>query len=196
MNKSYVRAGLVIIKDRKSFMVACRFLFLIFVFFPILFFSQDKTIITGEENIYVSNALVVVKNQDTEKVISPSEKKEKVKIFAGKEKLSKLKQIAKKRKVINEQTTINKNAQKTEKSWVYNADNKTESFFSSKISFLRQATNPENNTSISFIKEDFYWIVFLEKFQEQEKIQYLFYYSTKGGNFLFTRPPPIVTFNC
>lgn len=185
------------VHDTKFMSVLFRFvLFFLFFYFP-NFYGQEN-VISGLENIHISeDALMVSVNPDsTITLVKNNNKQNKTLGKAVKsslainnisEKVSKTeKKIAKK----IEKKLIKKIESKPNSVLVYNKNGKSEETFISSNITSKVGFSAPQYTIGKFINKDFCFQTFIFIYQEKQNVLYNFYKSKDVEDFLFARPPP------
>ena len=179
-------------------------IFYVFIYFLSIGFSTQmsaqESIITGLENIHISEGATIVTvekgeskinyssisapiNQKNTKVYSSPQKEIKEKIaFSHKKKTA---------KAIDEKL-IKKMAQKREVKIIYNTDAQSEESLSSNYGTSKSGINNQNQ--IQKLDKALFTenkpLVFLFIYQEKQNILFQLYHALKANNQLLTRPPP------
>lgn len=187
-----------LVLNDKNIKTKVLFLFLV-ILLPYKLAAQEKTIISGLENLHLSEGatMVTVEKEDTtvnyitashshkstiKSTPSPSKEMKEKTAFAQKKKTP---------KAIDEKL-IKKMAQKREVKIVYNTDAQSEENLSSNFGTSKSGINNQNQSQkldkALFTENKL--LVFLFIYQEKQNVLFQFYHSLKVENHLFTRPPP------
>ncbi len=158
--------------------------------------AQEKTIISGLENLHLSEGATMVtvdQGNDTVHYITSTQnihQKIKTKSSLKKEKIT-FASHQKKRSAIDEKI-IKKIKQKREVKMVYHTDAQSRTSFSTLYYSSKSAVNNQNHlkTFNHSVFEENNVLTFLFVYQEKQNILFQLYHALKANNQLFTRPPP------
>ena len=189
----------------KSFLNASSIrIFFVFIYFLSIAFSTQmsaqESIITGLENIHISEGATIVTVEKGESKINYSsisapinQKNTKNSTSPQKEIKEKIAFSQKKKtpKAIDEKL-IKKLEQKREVKMVYHTDAQSRTSFSALYYSSKSAVNNQNHlkTFNHSVFAESNVLTFLFVYQEKQNILFQFYHSLKVENHLFTRPPP------
>ena len=189
----------------KSFLNASSIrIFFVFIYFLSIAFSTQmsaqESIITGLENIHISEGATIVTVENGESKINYSsisapinQKNTKNSTSPQKEIKEKIAFSQKKKtpKAIDEKL-IKKLEQKREVKMVYHTDAQSRTSFSALYYSSKSAVNNQNHlkTFNHSVFAESNVLTFLFVYQEKQNILFQFYHSLKVENHLFTRPPP------
>ena len=189
----------------KSFLNASSIrIFFVFIYFLSIAFSTQmsaqESIITGLENIHISEGAAIVTVENGESKINYSsisapinQKNTKNSTSPQKEIKEKIAFSQKKKtpKAIDEKL-IKKLEQKREVKMVYHTDAQSRTSFSALYYSSKSAVNNQNHlkTFNHSVFAESNVLTFLFVYQEKQNILFQFYHSLKVENHLFTRPPP------
>ena len=189
----------------KSFLNASSIkIFYVFIYFLSIGFSTQmsaqESIITGLENIHISEGATIVTVENGESKINYSsisapinQKNTKNSTSPQKEIKEKIAFSQKKKtpKAIDEKL-IKKLEQKREVKMVYHTDAQSRTPFSALYYSSKSAVNNQNHlkTFNHSVFAESNVLTFLFVYQEKQNILFQFYHSLKVENHLFTRPPP------
>ena len=162
--------------------------------------SAQESIITGLENIHISEGATIVTVEKGESKINYSsvsapinQKNTKTSTSPHKEIKEKIAFSHKKKtpKAIDEKL-IKKMAQKREVKIVYNTDAQSEENLSSNFGTSKSGINNQDQSQKldKALFTENKPLVFLFIYQEKQNVLFQFYHSLKVENHLFTRPPP------
>ena len=162
--------------------------------------SAQESIITGLENIHISEGATIVTVENGESKINYSsvsapnnQKNTEVSTSPKKEIKEKIAFSQKKKtpKGIDEKL-IKKLKQKREVKMVYHTDAQSRTSFSALYYSSKSAVNNQNHlkTFNHSVFAESNVLTFLFVYQEKQNILFQFYHSLKVENHLFTRPPP------
>ena len=162
--------------------------------------SAQESIITGLENIHISEGATIVTVEKGESKINYSsisapinQKNTKTSTSPQKEIKEKITFSHKKKtpKAIDEKL-IKKLEQKREVKIIYNNDSQSEECLSSNYETSKSVINNQDQSQkldkALFTENKL--LVFLFIYQEKQNVLFQFYHSLKVENHLFTRPPP------
>ena len=177
-------------------------IFYVFVYFLSIGFSTQmsaqESIITGLENIHISEGatIVIVENGESKinysSVSTPINKKNsKISTSPKKEIKEKVAFSHKKKtpKAIDEKL-IKKLEQKREVKIIYYTDAQSEECLSSNYGTSKSGINNQSQKLDKALFTENKPLVFLFIYQEKQNVLFQFYHSLKVENHLFTRPPP------
>ena len=179
-------------------------IFYVFIYFLSIGFSTQmsaqESIITGLENIHISEGATIVTVENGESKINYSsisapinQKNTKTSTSPQKEIKEKIAFSQKKKtpKGIDEKL-IKKLEQKREVKMVYHTDAQSRTSFSALYYSSKSAVNNQNHlkTFNHSVFAESNVLTFLFVYQEKQNILFQFYHSLKVENHLFTRPPP------
>ena len=179
-------------------------IFYVFIYFLSIGFSTQmsaqESIITGLENIHISEGATIVTVENGESKINYSsvsapinQKNTKNSTSPQKEIKEKIAFSQKKKtpKAIDEKL-IKKLEQKREVKMVYHTDAQSRTSFSALYYSSKSAVNNQNHlkTFNHSVFAESNVLTFLFVYQEKQNILFQFYHSLKVENHLFTRPPP------
>ena len=179
-------------------------IFYVFIYFLSIGFSTQmsaqESIITGLENIHISEGATIVTVENGESKINYSsisapinQKNTKNSTSPQKEIKEKIAFSHKKKtpKAIDEKL-IKKLEQKREVKMVYHTDAQSRTSFSALYYSSKSAVNNQNHlkTFNHSVFAESNVLTFLFVYQEKQNILFQFYHSLKVENHLFTRPPP------
>ena len=179
-------------------------IFYVFIYFLSIGFSTQmsaqESIITGLENIHISEGAAIVTVENGESKINYSsisapinQKNTKNSTSPQKEIKEKIAFSQKKKtpKAIDEKL-IKKLEQKREVKMVYHTDAQSRTSFSALYYSSKSAVNNQNHlkTFNHSVFAESNVLTFLFVYQEKQNILFQFYHSLKVENHLFTRPPP------
>ena len=158
--------------------------------------AQEKTIISGLENLHLSEGATMVtvdQGNDTVHYITSTQnihQKIKTKSSLKKEKIT-FASHQKKRSAIDEKI-IKKIKQKREVKMVYHTDAQSRTSFSALYYSSMSAVNNQNHlkTFNHSVFAENNVLTFLFVYQEKQNILFQLYHALKANNQLFTRPPP------
>ena len=189
----------------KSFLNASSIrIFFVFIYFLSIGFSTQmsaqESIITGLENIHISEGATIVTVENGESKINYSsisapinQKNTKNSTSPQKEIKEKIAFSQKKKtpKAIDEKL-IKKLEQKREVKMVYHTDAQSRTSFPALYYSSKSAVNNQNHlkTFNHSVFAESNVLTFLFVYQEKQNILFQFYHSLKVENHLFTRPPP------
>ena len=162
--------------------------------------NAQESIITGLENIHISEGATLVSVENGESKINYSsvsapikQKNRKISTSPQKEIKEKITFSHKKKtpKAIDEKL-IKKMAQKREVKIVYNTDAQSEESLSSNYGTSKSGINNQDQSQKlnQAIFTENKLLLFLFIYQEKQNVLFQFYHSLKVENHLFTRPPP------
>lgn len=176
---------------RALFCLLCLFL----VFFSVKFYSQ-QTIISGLENIHISEGATIITEDAQENItvitsqsVVTYSKREKSELDAKLQKV-KIVKLDKKKTKDFEKKIVQKHKIPSNAILVYNKDSHSKNSFFSSNSIEKQGITNSNHYKNVFLQSKINWIVFLKYFQVREDVSYNFYHSIKVNACLFARPPP------
>ena len=179
-------------------------IFYVFIYFLSIGFSTQmsaqESIITGLENIHISEGATIVTVEKGESKINYSsisapinQKNTKTSTSPQKEIKEKVAFSHKKKtpKAIDEKL-IKKMAQKREVKIVYNTDAQSEENLSSNFGTSKSGINNQDQSQKldKAVFTENKLLVFLFIYQEKQNVLFQFYHSLKVENHHFTRPPP------
>ena len=179
-------------------------IFFVFIYFLSIGFSTQmsaqESIITGLENIHISEGATIVTVENGESKINYSsisapinQKNTKTSTSPQKEIKEKIAFSHKKKtpKAIDEKL-IKKLEQKREVKIIYNTDAQSEECLSSNYGTSKSGINNQNQSQKldKALFTENKPLVFLFIYQEKQNVLFQFYHSLKVENHLFTRPPP------
>ena len=179
-------------------------IFFVFIYFLSIGFSiqmsAQESIITGLENIHISEGATIVTVENGESKINYSsisapinQKNTKTSTSPQKEIKEKVAFSHKKKtpKAIDEKL-IKKMAQKREVKIIYNNDAQSEENLSSNYGTSKSGINNQNQSQKldKALFTENKPLVFLFIYQEKQNVLFQFYHSLKVESYLFTRPPP------
>ena len=189
----------------KSFLNASSIkIFYVFIYFLSIGFSTQmsaqESIITGLENIHISEGATIVTVEKGESKINYSsisapinQKNTKTSASPQKEIKEKIAFSHKKKtpKAIDKKL-IKKLEQKREVKIIYNTDAQSEGCLSSNYGTSKSGINNQNQSQKldKALFTENKPLVFLFIYQEKQNVLFQFYHSLKVENHLFTRPPP------
>ena len=162
--------------------------------------NAQESIITGLENIHISEGATIVTIENGESKINYSsvstpinKKNSKISISPQKEIKEKVTFSHKKKtpKAIDEKL-IKKMAQKREVKIVYNTDAQSEENLSSNFGTSKSGINNQDQSQKldKAVFTENKLLAFLFIYQEKQNVLFQFYHSLKVENHHFTRPPP------
>ena len=179
-------------------------IFYVFIYFLSIGFSTQmsaqESIITGLENIHISEGATIVTVENGESKINYSsisapinQKNTKTSTSPQKEIKEKIAFSHKKKtpKAIDEKL-IKKLEQKREVKMVYHTDAQSRTSFSALYYSSKSAVNNQNHlkTFNHSVFAENNVLTFLFVYQEKQNILFQLYHALKANNQLFTRPPP------
>ena len=179
-------------------------IFFVFIYFLSIGFSTQmsaqESIITGLENIHISEGATIVTVENGESKINYSsisapinQKNTKTSASPQKEIKEKIAFSHKKKtvKAIDEKL-IKKLEQKREVKMVYHTDAQSRTSFSALYYSSKSAVNNQNHlkTFNHSVFAENNVLTFLFVYQEKQNILFQLYHALKANNQLFTRPPP------
>ena len=179
-------------------------IFYVFIYFLSIGFSTQmsaqESIITGLENIHISEGATIVTVENGESKINYSSisapinrKNTKTSTSPKKEIKEKIAFSHKKKtpKAIDEKL-IKKMAQKREVKIIYNTDAQSEECLSSNYGTSKSGINNQDQSQKldKALFTENKPLVFLFIYQEKQNVLFQFYHSLKVESYLFTRPPP------
>ena len=179
-------------------------IFFVFIYFLSIGFSTQmsaqESIITGLENIHISEGATIVTIENGESKINYSsvstpinKKNSKISTSTKKEIKEKIAFSQKKKtpKAIDEKL-IKKMAQKREVKIVYNTDAQSEENLSSNFGTSKSGINNQDQSQKldKAVFTENKLLAFLFIYQEKQNVLFQFYHSLKVESYLFTRPPP------
>lgn len=187
-----------LVLNDKNIKTKVLFLFLV-ILLPYKLAAQEKTIISGLENLHLSEGatMVTVEKEDTtvnyitashshkstiKSTPSPSKEMKEKTAFAQKKKTP---------KAIDEKL-IKKLEQKREVKIIYNTDAQSEECLSSNYGTSKSGINNQNQSQKldKALFTENKPLVFFFIYQEKQNILFQYYKTLKVDNHLFTRPPP------
>ena len=162
--------------------------------------NAQESIITGLENIHISEGATIVTVENGESKINYSsvstpinKKNSKISTSTKKEIKEKIAFSQKKKtpKAIDEKL-LKKLEQKREVKIIYNTDAQSEECLSSNYRTSKSGINNQNQSQKldKALFTENKPLVFLFIYQEKQNVLFQFYHSLKVENHLFTRPPP------
>ena len=162
--------------------------------------NAQESIITGLENIHISEGATIVTIENGESKINYSsvstpinKKNSKISISPQKEIKEKVTFSHKKKtpKAIDEKL-IKKIEQKREVKIIYNTDAQSEECLSSNYGTSKSGINNQDQSQKldKAVFTENKLLVFLFIYQEKQNVLFQFYHSLKVESYLFTRPPP------
>jgi hypothetical protein len=162
--------------------------------------SAQESIITGLENIHISEGATIITEHTDNKitVITSSSTKTysqeekflitKIDVNQNKKKVYKKENIAKKSK----SNSLKKFENIKNFAIFTNTDSESSSSFEIANILQKQCTNRSNIGNESLLKPENSWKIALINYQTKDNILYLYYHSKKANDSLFARPPPII----
>lgn len=178
--------------------ILCRFACLFILFFSLKSYSQ-KTIISGLENIHISEGATMIAENSKDKVtvITASS----IKIYPTQKNSDIVKKEAiDKRKLADDDTKktdknsyeklIKKIKEAAQFIIIYDINSKSNAYFQTSNHILEQGTTAKNDYLNCFLYTKYNWTTYLKNYQSKDNVLYLFYHSKKVEDSLFARPPP------
>lgn len=167
-----------------------RALCLFLVFFSVKFYSQE-TVISGLENIHISDGAAIITEDAEENItvvtaqsVVTYSKRDKSNFDIPKVVKSNEKTKDSKKNVVRKYKAVSENT------FVYNKDTHSKNSFFYSNNIERQGVTNSSHYKDVLLPSKINRIVSLKYFQIKENVLYNFYHSKKVNNSLFARPPP------